>query len=342
MRILLDVTFARRGMTGTGIYLEKISEALSALGVEVVEADNENRRPPAAGGPGSLLNFAADRAWIERGLPRLAREAGAELIHHPLPAAGLFAGLPQVVTVHDLAFVRLPWAFDVRYRLWAGQAHRAAVHRAAAVVCVSQTTALDVRARWGVDPARIVVARHGPGQELPLVARGEPRHFLYIGDDEPRKNLGTLLAGYARYRERVDEPLALVLAGSAYAVGPGVELVTRPEAERLAELHAHAAALVHVALHEGFGFTPLEAMMAGTPVICGRSPGLIETCGDAVRYVDPRDPESIAAALVAVAADPAIGRDLTERGRRRGAERSWTRSARDHVRAYELALEAPG
>ncbi|MCW3064150.1 MAG: glycosyl transferase, group 1 family protein, partial [Solirubrobacterales bacterium] len=83
---------------------------------------------------------------------------------------------------------------------------------------------------------------------------------------------------------------------------------------------------------------PLEAMSAGVPVVAARSPGVVEVCGDAVRYADPRDAESFASALVDLAADPAARQDLARRGRRRAAEFSWTRSARDHVRAYTLAL----
>ena len=137
------------------------------------------------------------------------------MIHHPLPAAGRAAGVPQVVTVHDLAFERLPELFDARYRAVARRAHRAAARRADAVVCVSETTARDVRALWAVPAERIVLARHGPGQEpADQPRRPEPEHFLYVGDAEPRKNLAALLAAYRAYREAVADPLPLVLAGA--------------------------------------------------------------------------------------------------------------------------------
>jgi glycosyltransferase involved in cell wall biosynthesis len=343
MRVLLDTTFARRGPSGTGVYLERLVPALRAAGVEVEEAANERRRPPAGGGLGSAANALEDLRWTAVELPRLARSAGADLIHHPLPALVPRGGIPQVLTVHDLAFLRLPERFDPRYRAHAERAHRAAARRAAAVVCVSETTARDVRARWGVAAARIVVARHGAGQEPAAPAERAERHFLYVGDDEPRKNLATLLTAYARYRDRAADPAPLVLAGTLrgqvlHSRIDGVELVQRPDAARLAELYGGALALVHPALHEGFGLTPLEAMSAGVPVIAARSPGLVEVCGEAVRYADPRDAESFAAALAGVAGDPAARRDLAALGRRRAAEFSWTRSARDHIRAYTLAL----
>jgi len=343
VRVLLDTTYARRGPTGTGVYLERIVPALRELGVDLVEAANERRRPPAGGGLGSLRNAAQDARWSAVELARRARAARADVIHHALPAVS--AGrTPQVVTVHDLAFERLPEAFDPRFRAFARRAHRRAATRARAVIVPSESTATDVAALWGVPRERIVVAPHGPGQEPPPPAAAgrlfpdAGDHLLYVGDAEPRKNLETLLAGYALYRARATDPLPLVLAGAARARAEGVVNDGRPTEGRLAHLYAHAAALVHPALHEGFGLTPLEAMHAGTPVLAARSPGLAETCAAAADYFDPRDPEDLAERLATLVADPDRRAQLIERGRARAAEHSWERAARGHVRAYTLAL----
>jgi glycosyltransferase involved in cell wall biosynthesis len=85
--------------------------------------------------------------------------------------------------------------------------------------------------------------------------------------------------------------------------------------------------------------TLVEAMAAGAPVIAARAPGVVEVCGDAARYADPRDPGSFAAAMAEIAADGALRRELAERGRRRAAGFSWTESARIHLGAYSLALK---
>ena len=345
MRVLVDTTFARRGPSGTGVYLDRLVPALRDLGVVVVEAANERRRPPAGGGAGSWRNAAEDRRWTARELPRRARDARAEVIHHALPATAARPGGPaQVVTLHDLAFERLPRAFDPRFRAFARRAHRAAARRAEAVVCVSRTTATDAAALWGIPVEKIVIAPHGPGQEP--APRPDPppaeRHLLYVGDAEPRKNLEVLLAAYARLREGGGAAEAnlppLVLAGAAEVEAPGVVVERSPPAQRLAELYAEAIALVHPALHEGFGMTALEAMHAGVPVLAARSPGLVETCADAAAYFDPRDADGLAGAISSLLADEARRRELGRRGRARAAGFSWEASARAHVEAYTLAL----
>jgi glycosyltransferase involved in cell wall biosynthesis len=342
MRVLLDTTYARRGPSGTGVYIDRLTRALRDEGVEVVEAANERRPAPAGGGAGSARNLALDQLWTQRELPRRARAAKADVIHHPLPALAVRAPCPQVVTVHDLAFERLPECFAPAFRRYASQTHRRAARGANAVVAVSETTARDAQARWGIDPAKVVVALHGPGQEPKLVAAVRAEHFLYIGDDEPRKNLDLLLDAHARYRAAcrmvagVSAGLPLVLAGRATTEQDGVRCEPEPD---LAKLLNGAAALVHPSLHEGFGLTPLEAMHAGVPVIAARSPGLTETCADAAIYVDPHDAHDLAKQLARVARDADLRADLARKGRERARDFSWQASARAHIAAYTLALK---
>jgi glycosyltransferase involved in cell wall biosynthesis len=338
MRVMIDATYAQQApYSGTGIYSERIVNALARLDdVEVEPVVNPRRRPPAGGGVGSLKNLATDRWWTAFQLPGLARRAGADVLHHPLPAFARWTSIPQVVTVHDLAFQRIPQHFDRRYRRYARLSHRGAALASQAVLCVSEATALDVRLLWGVEVERIVVALLGPGQEIPPLER-RPRHFLYVGDDEPRKNLPVLLAAYAGYRGRAERPIDLVLAGAASGRGEGVRTEPRPTRERLAELYAGALGLIHPSLHEGFGLTALEALSLGVPVVASAIPALREICGGAALYADPRDPRAFTTAMIQLATQPRLRERLADHGRRQAAQFSWEACARAHVDAYGLA-----
>jgi alpha-1,3-rhamnosyl/mannosyltransferase len=343
VRLLIDTTYrVRAPFSGTAIYTERLCEELRRHAeVEVIEAANQRRRPPAGGGIGSARNLLSDWRWTARELPRLAGRARAELIHHPLPAHSRFTKFPQVITAHDLAFERLPDQFAPWFRRYAHWAYRAAAQAAAAVVCVSEATARDVQELWGVPEQRIVVAHHGPGQELPVPQRerGRDQHFLYVGDDEPRKNVDALLIAHRRYRETAGHPLPLVLAGNVDRSDSGVLRERNPSRQRLAELYAGAVALIQPSRYEGFGLTALEAMSAGTPVIAASIPALLEVCEDAAVYVDPANPQGLAVTMARVAADPELRRSLSERGRRRAASFSWAQSARAHLTAYAMALD---
>jgi glycosyltransferase involved in cell wall biosynthesis len=188
-----------------------------------------------------------------------------------------------------------------------------------------------------------VVAAHCPGQVDPGTPPSQVPaggHLLFVGDAEPRKNVGGLLAAYASYRAGAGAPAPLVLAGSsAAAVGGATGVSGRPAPTRaeLVELLRGARALVHPSLHEGFGLTLLEAMALGVPVVAVASAGARELCGDAALLVVP---DELARAIARVAGDAELRADLAARGLERAADFSWAASARAHQRAYTLALGA--
>jgi glycosyltransferase involved in cell wall biosynthesis len=69
--------------------------------------------------------------------------------------------------------------------------------------------------------------------------------------------------------------------------------------------------------NEPFGLTALEALACGAPLIVSPRGGLPEIAGDDAVYANPDDPEDIAAAILALAADPARREAMSEAGRER-------------------------
>ena len=324
MRVAIDTTYAALGPSGTGVYIERLIPALEAEGVEVVRLREPLRTK--RGGRNKLrsaANAALDVAWLRELLPKAAERVKADVLHHPLPAWSPTTRMPQVITVHDVAFARHPEDFDAGWRRIALRAHRKAAEHANAIVAVSETTSRDAIAWLRAPAERIVVAPHGPGQELESRER-RAEHWLYVGDDEPRKNVQALRDAHARYRAD-GGALPLVLAGAA-----GVPT----DARQLADLHARAIALVHPSRDEGFGLTVLEAMSVGTPVIAVRNAAIEELAGDAALIVDDNE---LADAMLRVERDERLRHTMGEAGRRRAAEFSWRRSAVAHIEAYTLA-----
>jgi glycosyltransferase involved in cell wall biosynthesis len=331
MRVAIDTSYAHRGASGTAVYIERLIAALESDGVDVVRL----RQPMRArrGGRNKLrsgANAALDLAWTRELLPRAAERANADVLHHPLPAWSP-TKIPQVVTVHDVAFARHPDDFDPMWRRFALRSHRAAVQHADAIVAVSDTTARDAIAWLRAPAEQVVVAPHGPGQELEMREPRAAEHYLYVGDDEPRKNVDALLAAHARYRKRGGTK-SLVLAG-AVATSRG-EGIASPDAATLADLHRRAVALVHPSRDEGFGLTVLEAMSVGTPVIAARNAAIEELAGEAALIVDDYE---LAEAMQRVERDPALQHMMGTAGRHRAAAFSWQRSAKAHIQAYTLA-----
>jgi glycosyltransferase involved in cell wall biosynthesis len=181
-------------------------------------------------------------------------------------------------------------------------------------------------------------------------------YVLWMGTLEPRKNPEGVMRGFVNAIES-DIPDADKL--NLYMVGPpgwwsgdvrdlietrGLsDRVRRIDAQPVpvrAALYAEASAFVFPSFAEGFGLPVLEAMACGTPVITSNRSSLPEVAGSAAELCDPDDHASIGRAIAKVLRDPDLAEDLRRLGKRRAAEFSWERTARQTVALYREVLAA--
>jgi glycosyltransferase involved in cell wall biosynthesis len=173
---------------------------------------------------------------------------------------------------------------------------------AAALVMPTDTVALQFAEALGrVPPVKVIPhgADHLPRRRSGGLKPGS--YILYVGQARSHKRLPEVIEAF-RLSVASRRGLQLVLAGRDFTVGDpaygdGVDAVGEVDDSDLAGLYRGAAALVHLASHEGFGFTPLEALSCGTPVLAADLPVLRETLGDQARFTDPDDPRATAREL---------------------------------------------
>ncbi len=264
-----------------------------------------------------------------------------------------------MVTVHDLAYLRLPDRLPTGRRRYFAALTRASVRRASRVLAVSESTKRDIVELLGVPPEQIAVTPlaadrsfrpvTGEALEVFLGEQGIVRPFvLSVGTLEPRKNLPTLLRAFARIAAEM--PHDLVLAGPEgwmtdeihetrrrLDLGDRLRFTGYVDAEALPAWYSAADLFVYPSLYEGFGLPPLEAMACGTPVITSDVSSLPEVVGDAGLTVPPTDEMALAEAMRRVLGDPAIGADLRKRGLERAKRFSWEQTAALTMAAYRDA-----
>jgi glycosyltransferase involved in cell wall biosynthesis len=100
-------------------------------------------------------------------------------------------------------------------------------------------------------------------------------------------------------------------------------------------LYRNCFAFLYPSLFEGFGMPPLEALTLGAPVISSDTSSLPEVVGDAGLLVDPRDAQSIAAAMARLSSGEVSRERLRAAGKEQARRFSWESSARKLLDLYD-------
>lgn len=311
---------------------------------EIAPRNLDVRLPP---GPLRRLNAGPARLAIEQ---LVAAAAGGDLLHFfDLSGPVLSPWRPFTTTVHDAGaahgFGRRGYAYKRLLCPWA-------LRRARAAVAVSAFARDEAVRYFGADSAKIRVIHSGPGLEPAdhePHARTQDPFLLFVGNLGGNKNLPSLIAAF----ERADIAGDLVLAGRsrpesesalrrAIALSPAAARIrVLPDAtdDDLELLYRGATALVLPSRYEGFGFTALEAMARGCPVIASDIPALREVAGPGALLLPLDDAGAWADALRRVAGDHDLRAELRARGADNVARYSWTATASG---VLQLLAEASG
>jgi glycosyltransferase involved in cell wall biosynthesis len=278
--------------------------------------------------------------------------------HYTLP---LRLPIARVVTIHDCTFFDHP-EWHQRSKVWFFRRMiRRAVSCAGAIVAVSDHTAVRVRALLAPD-APVFVAPHGVDHERfsprsdPTDASridsigARPPYVAFAGLIEPRKDVPTLVAAFAKVA-RTHPDLQLVVAGgdgwglesvreAVRASGVATRIV-RPgyvHDDVLPALFRRAAVVAYPSLEEGFGLPVLEALACGAPVVTTRGTAMEEVAGNAAEVVRAGDAEELATAISSIIDGPGVADRLRTAGPDRAAAFTWSASADRHVEAYATSL----
>jgi glycosyltransferase involved in cell wall biosynthesis len=354
-----------------GRYVDGLVAALDRAGVDLVitcqrsDAERYSRLATSTevlAGPSAISHRPARLAWEQTGLPLVADQAHVDLIHSPYYTMPLHASVPVVVTVHDATFFSEPELHSAVRGGFYRSATRTAVRRAARVIVPSNATRDELLRILDANPERIDVARHGvdlstfhPPTDAEtrrvsdrLGLHGQP-YVAFLGVLERRKNVPDLVRGWVNAVEDLDNPPALVLAGSsgwddgvdqAVAGVPDRLKVVRPGFLRPADLPGLLGGAMIVAYPskaEGFGLPVLEAMACGAAVMTAPRLSLPEVGGSAVEYAEP-DADAIATCLRTLIDHPERRASLSQSGQLRAQQFTWDASAAAHLETYERAV----
>lgn len=333
--------------------------------------------------PGELANVDVKtspwlKGWTQLRLPWELYRFNPDVLLMPIQQLPYVrpGRMRTVSVVHDLAFHIYPEQFT--YKDWALQHTFTAYacREADEIIAVSQATADDV-ARYYGRTKNVHVVHHGldhnqfrvpatdkeKNEAWEKLVAWQPNlkkpYVLYVGQIQPRKNLGRLIKTFKMLESRVDLAFAvaedfsehtfgtyqLVLAGShgwlnkniyeqaaTSSVSDRILMPGRVPDELLTYLYWHAEVFVLPSLYEGFGMPIIEAMGAGCPVVTSNVSCMPEVAGDAAVLVNPTEIDDIRLGIIRAINNKD---DLVKKGIARAKEFQWHKTAENIMKVLQ-------
>ncbi|HKU68334.1 MAG TPA: glycosyltransferase family 1 protein [Candidatus Baltobacteraceae bacterium] len=343
MIVALDMQLAVGHATGIGEYVIGLAGALRERGVDVVELCEPKLDP---------WRFDRRVTWDQVLLPQRARASGADVLHCASGTMPLHTTLPTIVTVHDVAWLKVQRHTRPYARYYFGTFALQRYPRAHAIVVDSAFSRSELLEVLQVPEDRVHVVYPGVASDYCTLRRrpsGEPV-ILVPGTVERRKNLEVLIRALP------------ALAPDVRIVSVGPSTPYQDECERLAEhlgvadriewrgyvaraalleLYATCALVAVPSRYEGFGYAAAQALCAGTPVIVSDAASLPEVVGGAAPIVSAGDHDGWSREIAALLRDAPAPSALAQERRQAAAARfAWSAGATALSEVYETALRS--
>lgn len=269
-------------------------------------------------------------------------------------------------TIHDICFALFPEFVQPRNQQMLIKKVPLFIKQTSTVIAVSETSKQEIKKYYRLAESDLLTvpnaydpALYKKYSDKDVAAVKKKYHItknylLFVGNIEPRKNLERLIEAYLLIPDILRKQYALVLVGGdgwlneeifkrLAAAQQAGESIIKPQVyvpdQDVAALLSGASALVHPALHEGFGMPPLEALASDTPVVASDIPSLKEVLGVAALYFDPLKVESIAQALEKILSDTNLSTQLVKKGQVQRDIFTWEKSSDvfyRHMRSHTL------
>jgi glycosyltransferase involved in cell wall biosynthesis len=219
--------------------------------------------------------------------------------------------------------------------------------RADHVISISEFSKKELCQELGVEEERVSVVHLAVSpdfvKDLTLSNKTlEPkRYLLTIGGTEPRKNVDNVVHAFSQLSKQLQERFPLVVIGGewhgikldSFKAHPNVVCLGYVKEQDLPGLYKNAKAFIFASEYEGFGFTILEAMATGTPVISATGSSLDEVAGNATLTFDPKNSQELSQRINQVLVDSELELRLIASGKEQNERFSWEKSAK---KLYEI------
>jgi len=241
-----------------------------------------------------------------------------------------------VLTIHDLVWRKMPETMRIRGRVSEAVNFHSAVRRADRIICVSNSTANDLKEFYPEVESKTKVIKLGASIKKVKPFKSTRPYALFVGTIEPRKNIERLIFAISSLNQEVLKSIDFVFAGrngwgslkldgiqKLLPSTVNIRIEENPSIERVHQLYRGCRFVLFPSLYEGYGLPIMEAFQYGKPVVTSASSSMSEISDGASLLVDPYDTNSIAGAINRLFFDEDLYYSLSRLAKKKSRAQTW-------------------
>ncbi|MCM1984211.1 glycosyltransferase family 4 protein [Lyngbya confervoides] len=353
MQLFINGRFLTQQVTGVQRYARELVQAIDTL-IAADELPNPFEAITVLVPPGTEISLSLSNLpiqavgrwqghlWEQIDLPRYSR--GGLLVN--LGNTAPLGKRDQVLTLHDVSIYAVPEAYSWAFRAWYGLLFHQLSRKVLRLLTVSQFSKREIAHHLGIPLDRVKVIYEGrehmqrisPDPSILRQAQLENQPFvLAVSSLSPHKNFRAVVQALPYLSDLSDLKVVIIGGRNRQVFAAADDLAQSQQIVRLGyigdrqlkALYESAWGFIHASYYEGFGLTPLEAMVCGCPVLVSKAASMPEVCGDAALYFDPSDPQAIAHQVRRLFLNPALRAELRQKAMAQAQKFSWLTCARE-------------
>jgi glycosyltransferase involved in cell wall biosynthesis len=310
--------------------------------------------------------------WEQIVLPLAVAHYGCDMLHCTGNTAPILAGVPVVITLHDILYLENNRAIRNASTLFQKIRNRycrfvvpRVVRKSDMIITVSKYQERVIKMHLSVGDEKIQTIYNGVSDHFHLSCDSHkaqiikekyqlPSEFiLFLGSKDPKKNSARVILAYKQFLEitNLKTPLVvadisekklskLLAAAKAEHIRPHIISTGYVPNADISVLYSLASVFLYPSMKESFGIPILEAMASGTPVITSNTSAMPEIAENAAFIVDPFDSLSIAKAMGQILEHDILRDNLIKKGIQQAQKFSFKRMAEEVLLVYSDVLKS--
>lgn len=375
MRIGLTCTtiepkLAQGKIDGIGVYTQSLYDQLQQLGQDVIPYSYSKHSLNTSSFPnGQLfpLSYLRARAlsWVPLASQILYKgiKKNIDLLHvtdHMIPQV---TQVPMIATIHDTLMFQAPqWNYSYM-SAFKNALRKRSTHWVKHFITISNAMVPDLIEHLNLREQQISVVHNGISNWwFETVSEEEKKQvlkkyslpdkiLLHTGTLQPRKNVPRIIEAYLQLPKDIRDEYPLVIVGRAGwnmdETLAAIKKLTDQQSgcwlnhvsnEELRTLFQSSTLYLIPSLHEGFGYTILEAFASRAAVITSNVAAMPETAGNAAHLVDPLSVSELQSAMLNLLTNETLRCQYIEKGVIRSKDFSLEKCARETLEVYKKII----